>query len=589
MTILNFEKSINKTILERGQSYFTNRAVSSIEETDPGCWVATVEGSEPYEVSVVIKKQTITEWDCTCPYVDGPVCKHTVAVLYTIADELKKTPASGKKKKAATPTKDIRKTVEQILEKASKEEVAKFIVGRFRNDRTLKSAFLTYFADLLEGDSSSKYTALVESILQPAMGKGLHYGLDYAAEKRIEKALIQLVKRAEDILAKNDISESLTIAKALLETVASAAYKAGYYAGFLGDTLNRTVALIQTIIDKAPPLLQDDLFEYIIQQAGNQEHVNIHLTVYKLLEIALDSTTDSHREKQLFDTFDKLEAEWNKYKPNSGAILSLISMKLQYFEARGRKEEFWALVEKNKHHPNFRERLIVEAIRTNDLVTAKALCHEGIKIEKGSTYPATEEAWKELLLVIAVTENSLPDIRKLAEDRFFHTHGTMRYYQLIKTTYSADEWPSASQKIIDRIRAEDTGRKYGYWDNELANIFAEEEDADSLIALLEKHHSNLQFISNYAPYVSDTHPDIILALYEKGIATYAQQLGRTAYENLAAFLMSLASLPGGEEKMQEIVLQLRTQYYNRKAMLEIFDRVLPETIGYNKPNASSKN
>src|SRR5262249_23661274 len=38
---------------------------------------------EPYELSVTFNKKSVTEMDCTCPYDQGGVCKHLVALLLT--------------------------------------------------------------------------------------------------------------------------------------------------------------------------------------------------------------------------------------------------------------------------------------------------------------------------------------------------------------------------------------------------------------------------------------------------------------------------------------------------------------------------
>ena len=71
---------------ERGQRYFKDGAI--IEPVLQGDELrAECAGSEyePYELSVTFDKKGVAEMDCTCPYDQGGVCKHLVALLLTCA------------------------------------------------------------------------------------------------------------------------------------------------------------------------------------------------------------------------------------------------------------------------------------------------------------------------------------------------------------------------------------------------------------------------------------------------------------------------------------------------------------------------
>lgn len=102
LTLDNFEIQIASVIVQRGRGYYNNGSVISIEETDDNTWTAEVEGTQLYTVEVTLKNKTITDYSCDCPY-DGGTCKHVVAVLFTLRDELgdkKKKGERDKKKKS---------------------------------------------------------------------------------------------------------------------------------------------------------------------------------------------------------------------------------------------------------------------------------------------------------------------------------------------------------------------------------------------------------------------------------------------------------------------------------------------------------
>ncbi len=84
LTRENFEQKIHAIILDRGKEYLLRDMVGNLEQTTDG-WKATVksESSGAYQVRL-FGKETFEDWDCTCPFDHGPVCKHIAAVLYAI-------------------------------------------------------------------------------------------------------------------------------------------------------------------------------------------------------------------------------------------------------------------------------------------------------------------------------------------------------------------------------------------------------------------------------------------------------------------------------------------------------------------------
>lgn len=113
-----FEQYIDDTILKRGLSYFKNGYVTEPEEIAPGVYEAIVAGSEDYTVELKIKNGTVTDHDCNCPYDLGPVCKHIVAVLFYLQQdvlELKTEVIPPYKTKKNTSFKKVKKKVCQYI------------------------------------------------------------------------------------------------------------------------------------------------------------------------------------------------------------------------------------------------------------------------------------------------------------------------------------------------------------------------------------------------------------------------------------------------------------------------------------------
>lgn len=86
MEITGWKKLFAPHILMRGQEYYESELVK-IEAMDEQSIEATVEGTDPYAVEILLKNGHVVRMDCDCPYAaDGNNCKHMAAVLFA-ADE----------------------------------------------------------------------------------------------------------------------------------------------------------------------------------------------------------------------------------------------------------------------------------------------------------------------------------------------------------------------------------------------------------------------------------------------------------------------------------------------------------------------
>src|SRR3954447_14981730 len=157
LTLNNFETQIASVIVQRGRSYYSNGRVISIEETGDNTWTAEVEGTDLYTVEVTLKNKTITDYFCDCPY-DGATCKHVVAVLLTLRDEVGDIKKKGERDKK-------KKVFENILQSISLKESQDFIRTYALKHKDFKSAFELFFADKDPGTNiEQKYTDLTDKI-----------------------------------------------------------------------------------------------------------------------------------------------------------------------------------------------------------------------------------------------------------------------------------------------------------------------------------------------------------------------------------------------------------------------------------------
>lgn len=224
-------------MLQRGQEYYEAGAVENLEDND-GKWTAEVEGSETYSVSVTLKKDDkIVQYYCDCPY-DGMICKHVIAVLYQIRDELIKRIAIPKK---------VSKTnqFEDLLLKISADEYRVFIKDYAPKNKDFKLAFELFFADKDDRiDTGKLYTDIIKKLIKNHTGKGY---MDYRSSQSFAKEVKGLVNKGFGFADKRNFVEAFVIATVALKEMIQVITYGDDSSGALGDALINITELISSI------------------------------------------------------------------------------------------------------------------------------------------------------------------------------------------------------------------------------------------------------------------------------------------------------------------------------------------------------
>ena len=570
MTLKDFEKDINSNLLQKGMAYFDNDQVDNLEKIAEGSWAAEVHGTSRYIVVVATNRTQIRSWECDCPYDYGPICKHVIAVFYAIAAEMNseaKTRSKGKSK----PSKS---KAAIIFKKVSKSDLEKFITDQFRWNRGLKNAFVTHFAELLDEDADTKYRAIVRNAYKSAQDR---YGfVDYRSANQLFAPLSKLTQKAEELLGKHNLMESLAIVKAILEELPLMLHNMNDSSGAAGDIFYEAVNSFSQIIEQAPPPLKDNLFNYCLKEYPKSKYSDFSFEEIFLEELSrLVSNTD--QEKSFFKMIDDRLKTLEQERYGDYQIVKLTKVKLAYFLANNRDEEAQKLITQNDQYPEFRKILVEQVMERRDWKSAKALCHEGIEIAEIINHYGIVINWYITLLEIAEKEGNISEQRILSEQLFFDHRFNMSYYKKLKSTYSKNEWADESERIINKLKGKK--QSFGY-DNPstLAKIFIEENYQDRLMILLELNAKHIHFVDAFKDYLSDSYSEKLVDIYAIGILEQANSTGRKIYDEIAGYLRKLQRLKKGDTKVKSLIKQFREQYKMRPAMMDVLDKNFPETM-----------
>ncbi len=569
MTFNNFENNIDPQILERGYRYFKNGYVIEIDEVDTGLWEAEVEGTEVYNVSVRTDKFEIKDWECDCPYDMGSVCKHIAAVLYAIAASMKIEKDQPDNKHHTK--KDNKKRIETIIKKVSREELQNFLLDQFKKERSLRNSFIAYFADMLDEEPNEKYRTIIRNLFKSSTDRSGF--IDYRKASKFVNSLFELSSKAENILNKGNIPESMIICKTLIEEIPLFINDVERDDGGLGGVIDEAFATLSRISDKAPPMLKDELFEYCIDEF-HKEKYHDYESADRFMDLLPDLVTTEEQEKKFFEHIDK-QIEIEKRKEYSDYdIVRLVCAKLEYLKKNNLNSEVKKLLEKNIIYPEFRRIVVDEEIKKKNFARAKDLCLQGIKISENKNHYGTTGEWQEKILDIAGLENNVNDIRKWSELLFFNSHFDMKYYRKLKLTFNVSEWGDECEKIIEKIKKPDKQGNY-YLAKSLAEIFIEEKYIERLLKLVQINSDHIEFIDAYAKCLKTKYPEEIISLYVEAIKKHAKITDVKVYYEVVNYMKNLGSVKGSEAKLSQLLNYFRGLYRNRRKMMELLNSNFP--------------
>jgi len=554
-----FEQYIDETILKRGLQYFKNGHVHEPEEIRPGEYEAIVEGTEDYTVQLTLKNGIITEHVCDCPYDMGTVCKHVAAVIFYLHQdelELNKTTKRAKTDQTAKPPK--RKTdaqqVDELLEKASHDELKQFMRETASQNAPFRNLFLSSFTQHNSDESKELYVKQVESILKTASNR---YGfIDWSASQLVGNAIDNLLESAQKQINKRNYKSAVFICTAVMEQMTGVMEYSDDSNGDIGGCIDAAYDMLYTIAhEQSSEEIRKLIIEYCFTSFDKQifSGWDWHLGVLRLAAFLLKTEEESKR------IFKQIEmAQRSDYEREE-------AQRIKYNILLKTKGETAAetYLEQNITNSHLRREAIQNALIKKNFEKAVSLAKDGVNYDLKDK-PGLAKEWYDWLLKIAQAQNDSERIIEYARLLFIDNFRKEQdYYQILKQHVKPEIWNAFVESVIQDI----TTKKRWLDTGLIASIFIKEEWWDRLLELVKKS-PDLNTIDHYETYLSKHYPNEIVELYASGILKYMKNsMGRDHYQNACRYIRKIIKL-GARDKANEIISFLRTEYPKRKALME---------------------
>lgn len=578
ITLSNFETYVPSKILMRGEDYYDSDAVLELEEESPGEWVATVCGTEDYEVTITLEGNNLVAWECDCPY-DGSICKHVVAVLFAIRDNRNKVgcfaAAEEVDSQVSIPEKNVDKIVadeevEQILLFAKPEEISDFVLKYASGHAEFKSALLDMFLPKKPVERlSADYQKEIEKCFTSSYRKGARRGRYYEPEidwDEVENKIGRYMGKATLLFQRQALEEAATIALQILRSVGNNYIEEDFL--YSDDNLDLSFSCESA----------GDLLLEVVQHPGASQALKENI----LSEATQISKFSTYQEYELYDMDELVQQLMLSVQSKEEALLSvnhlikertehgdlykLVLRKIEILRELGKKEEIEATLSEYLYLPEIRRQEVAALLDAKCYEKAIRMLNEGIVIAEKEGMSGILKEWQEQLLSIYEEIHDVAKVIEMCRLLFIHTNGSVDYYHKLKSLISSTNW----KEYLNALMQETTF--YDYWGsgNNKAEIYVEEKDYDKLFSFLSAlEYRRLDALLHYASHLNASHSSQIFSLFTDDLRTYAEKnMGRNHYEYIARVLRGMRKLDGGKEVVKQLVEEFRVLYKRRPAMMQ---------------------
>jgi uncharacterized Zn finger protein len=555
MNINNFEGKINKTILDRGYSYYIDGNVVEAYEQGENNYFFRIEGSDHYEVVVETGENgDILYSECDCPFDFGPVCKHEVAAYFQLFEMLNQESVNDQVKNNSHK----QSTLKEVLNNLSKEELINIILNFTDKDATLENSLLVKYSN---GDSHGDLKAckkLINSIVKKYTGR--EGFIKYRDTSDFVSELEEVVEKARNT---ENVFLAFDIAVLLLEEAIAAFQYADDSNGDIGPLVSDTLEVIGEIAIKSKKTgnNREKLFEKLFAQIDNEIFEEWEDYKINLLNICFEFAEDELLRNQLRM---KIESMVDKETSNSYRRYwneSMFHLLLRLIEEYGTKEEAEQFIYDHLQYSSFRKKLLKKNIQQKNYYKVIELAKEGEK--KDQQYPGLISEWKKFRYAAYKSLLLKEEQQRLAKELFLT--GEFEYYQDLK------ELTSESHEIFYTNLKQEIKIQNGRHNSHLLLQLIEEENDQE--ELLEFVRNDPGYVENYAEKLLQPYKEEVITIYGEFIKTIAStSSNRREYQEVCYKITRFKKI-AGKTKQMELIDELMGLYGRRPAFIDELEKI----------------
>lgn len=555
--IQRFLDDVDPTILARGEDYYRSGQVENVE-WDGGHVTAEVSGSEedPYLVDLDLSEDgEVEDWSCDCPYDWGPVCKHTVAVLLAIRAE-----AGKEKHSKAKNTQKV--SIQELVERADKKQLASLIVEHCREDKRFQSLVLSE----LEDSGEQEFAAIKELVRASIRSNTHQHYIDERGCDAICADLDDCLGKAERRIERGQYSQALEIIQFVLVAGMKLASEADSSSGSLTCTIDSAMGLLG---QAARGLVQSGedrsvWVKKLLKTAADPVFDGWDDSRYDLLQRAA-ILADTQNESEFYAVLNRLsENRWERFEDDSWTEQWDKLTRYHVLRAAHGQKDARGYLERNLDVDELCLILVQEEMERGNYANAERLCRERVEQESPEKRSMWSRASQWQLLLYDIYRDWGQRDKQIGQARTLAALGERRFYQTAKDLLTEDgRWQEEYPKFREELKA--SLPVYTYME-----ILKGEGEIGLLMEQVRLHPD---MVFQYGDVLVPQYGDEVFNLCSGAIRKASKGISnRRHYQRLCELLQSLIEF-GGSRYAQILIHELREAYPRRPALLEELERV----------------
>ena len=529
-------------ILERGRTYFDEGRVSDLECTEDGC-TATVEGTEEYEVEILLDGDSIVDMICDCPYAeDGNACKHMAAVLFA-AD------AAGLSKQKALAKKE-RLTPAGLVEKIPDSQIRPLLTELISTDEKLYRALLLRYGE-------TSLDECMKTLKKELASIGRQYAdkdgtIDYYHAGEFSEAVADHIRRqTETLLARNEPVLAFQAGMDALRKYAD--YSIDDSNGEYGFVMEAMCDMCRDVLAAADETVAEKIFDLL------SDCVKSEREDWFVQDFASQMLFSHFDEKRLALTDEQIAALTLSGEKDYSSEYKMENLLTRRFDLMKKlslpKEELDAFLNRYTSYSDIRKLCVQQALDEGETDEAIRLLEEGKSVDRDKR--GLVAGYSEWLMDLYEGQGQRDkQLAELEYHVFVLSSGGMEMLNRLKKACTPAQWIEYRERYL-------SGRNYHRLE------LMESEGLWKRLMEAVTTAGRLSVLDRYEAALKNRYPNEMLEAYACILAEEAAAVSdRKRYQELVRYLKKLGNYPGGAERAAQLAEDWRTRYIRRRAMME---------------------
>lgn len=535
-----------KRILDRGRSYYNNRAVQNLRKTAEG-YEAYVSGTVRYEVEIEMENGKVEYMFCDCPYADsGENCKHMAAVMYAIEKQengtIELNGKSGRNKQTA------KENLQDIVDSIPEAELRDYVYNLAKDNKSIENYIRINYGSSIDAEYMKNLKKDLRAIIRRYSDDGFIAWEDVFDYISDVEAFMKT--NIESMIDKNFLVEAFELTNYVLDKITNQPMddSDGGIVAVAGDCKDYWLEIMEKADDKS----KDKMFRWFNNKLlKHQLDDFIEDVVYEF--IMKNFAEEKYLEKKLalLDEFikeDKFSYNYRKYIGEKLKIMQKLNYPAEQINLY--KERYWKL-------PEIRKVVFDEYMAQEDWQKVIEILEESKKLDEDN-YRLMARYRKNLIELYKKVGNKKAYRKELTEFIFDSCGSDLSLIYELKEDCTPEEWLSYREKILAgemlrEIKLE-LLEKEGMYEELWQEIF---------------ECAELYEIDRYEKVLKKIFPERMLDLYVDYIRKNQMKVSnREQYSDLIKYLKKITLYPGGEKEAKEIAANWRDVFKRRRAMMD---------------------